>query len=99
VTASVAPDSRYRQLLLGAFAGFNALRMVSYLPMLWAIHASGQSSQHSLWTWFIWLGSNLATGLWHLERQDRRFDATSAVLLTNAFMCAVTVVLIAVFRW
>jgi hypothetical protein len=91
-------EPRYQRGLFGAFALFNALRVVSYFPTFWAIHASGDSSQHSLWTWFIWSGSNLLTGLWHLERQQRRLDCTAAVLLVNAAMCAAAFVLVAAYR-
>jgi hypothetical protein len=99
MSISAAVASPYQRLLLGAFALFNALRVVSYVPTLWAIHASGDSSQHSLWTWFIWFGSNLATGLWHCDRNGRRLDVTAVVLLTNAAMCAASIVLIVAYRW
>ena len=33
--------------------------MAAYLPTIWAIHRSADSSQHSLWTWCTWLGANL----------------------------------------
>jgi len=89
----------YPRLLFGAFALANTVRVLSYLPMLWAIHASGDSSQHSLWTWCTWFGSNLATGLWQLERNGRRLDSTAAVLLMNATMCAASIALIVAYRW
>jgi hypothetical protein len=98
VSAAAAAASPYQRLLLGAFALFNALRVVSYLPTFWAIHASGDSAQHSLWTWVVWFGSNLATSLWHCERNGRRWDMTATVLLTNAAMCAVAIVLICAYR-
>jgi hypothetical protein len=99
MSISAAVASPYQRLLLGAFALFNAMRVVSYLPTFWAIHASGDSSQHSLWTWFVWFGSNLATGLWQREHSRRRMTGTVAVLLTNAAMCAAAIVMIAAYRW
>jgi hypothetical protein len=99
MSSAAVTASPYQRLLLGAFALFNALRVVSYLPTFWAIHTSGDSAQHSLWTWFVWFGSNLATGLWQCERNGRRPDGTAIVLLTNATMCAAAMVLIGAYRW
>jgi hypothetical protein len=99
MSACVAPLPLYPRPLFGAFALTNAIRVLSYLPTLWAIHASGDSSQHSLWTWCAWFGSNLATGLWQVERNARRLDATAAVLLMNATMCATAIALIVAYRW
>lgn len=91
--------SPYRRRLLVAFATFNVLRVVSYLPTLWAIHASGDSSQHSMWTWFIWCGSNLLTGLWLCECNGGRPDRAAAVLLVNAALCAASLLMVAWYRW
>jgi hypothetical protein len=90
--------SAYGQCLLGAFALLNALRIVSYLPTFWAIQASGDSSQHSLWTWSVWAASNLVTGLWHLECRGRAWDITALVLMVNAALCGGVMVLVAVHR-
>jgi hypothetical protein len=98
VSAAVRPVPRYQRGLFIAFALFNLLRVISYLPTFWAIHASGDSSQHSLWTWLTWCGSNLLTGLWHLECHQRRLDCTAVVLFVNAAMCAAAVVLVATYR-
>jgi hypothetical protein len=54
----------YRLLLTWAFTLFSSLPAVSYLPTLWAIRSSGNSSQHSLWTWGIWLGANMTMASW-----------------------------------
>jgi hypothetical protein len=56
--ADDAAGTRYQRWLFSAFALFNALRVVSYFPTFWAIHASGDSSQHSLMTWFVWSGKS-----------------------------------------
>ena len=80
-----------------AFSLFSSLRIVAYLPMLWAIAMSSDSSQHSLLTWLLWLGSNLSTALW---LHDRGTGVRGAVLvsLSNTVMCAVAVTLILALR-
>ena len=85
--------------LLGlAFALFGTLRLVSYLPTLLAIHASGDSSQHSLWTWGIWLGSNFTMAAWLYEANGQRMDRAIGLSLCNAAMCAAAVALILFYR-
>ena len=88
----------YLALLTWAFTLFNSVRVFSYLPTLWAIHASGDSSQHSLWTWGTWLGANLTMAGWLYEHNGQRFNRAVVVNLVNAAMCAATVLLIARFR-
>lgn len=83
--------SRRFMVLAWAFALFNAARLFGYLPTLWAIHVSGDSSQHSLWTWATWLGANLTMACWVTERNGR-FDAAAAVSAGNATMCLAIVV-------
>ena len=90
---------RYLQLLTWAFTLFNSARLVSYLPTLWAIGTSGDSSQHSLWTWGIWFGSNLTMALWLHEQHGRRWTRVAVVNVVNAAMCAATLTLIAVYRF
>lgn len=90
--------SGYLLLLSWAFALFNTLRMVAYLPTLAAIQASGDSSQHSLWTWGTWLGANLTMAAWLYEQAGRRANRAAAVNLGNALMCSAAVVLIAWYR-
>jgi hypothetical protein len=46
-----------------ARAGVRAVTQ-AYLPTLWAIHVSGDSSQHSLWTWATWFGANVTMAAW-----------------------------------
>ena len=48
----------YLAALTWALTLFNTLRAVAYLPTMWAVYASGDSSQHSLWTWCTWPGAN-----------------------------------------
>ena len=99
-TPAAAPVLRQRYLtVLGwAFTLFNSVRMAAYLPTAWAIHASGDSGQHSLWTWFTWFGANLTMALWLRERNGGRLDRAAAVSLGNATMCALTLALILWYR-
>ncbi len=90
--------STYLAALTWAFTLFNSLRVVSYLPTMWAIQASGDSSQHSLWTWGTWLGANVTMTAWLYEQNGQRLDRAVIVNFGNATMCAVTVVLIAAHR-
>lgn len=101
--AGAAPEPghwhrRYVAVLGWAFALFGSVRLLAYLPTLWAIASSGDSSQHSLWTWCTWFGSNLTMALWLAERNGGRFCRAAAVSLGNATMCGVAVALIAWFR-
>jgi hypothetical protein len=88
----------YLLLLTWAFTTFNAVRMLSYLPTLWAIHASGDSSQHSLWTWITWLGANATMAVWLYEQNGRQIHRAVLVNACNALMCLATVVLITAHR-
>jgi len=84
--------------LLWSFTAFNLLRLVTYLPTLWAIHASARSDQHSLLTWIGWALSNLTMALWLYERSQHRIDAAVAINIGNAAMCGATALLIAWYR-
>lgn len=96
--APCARSSMYIRLLGMAFALFFTLRVVSYLPTLLAIHASGDSNQHSLWTWGTWLGSNFTMAAWLYEESGRRLNRVVGLNLCNAAMCAATVGLIVFYR-
>ncbi len=89
---------RYISALGLAFTFFSSVRLVSYLPALWAIWSSGESSQHSLWTWGTWFGSNLTMAMWLYEQNGQRLSRAVVVNGVNATMCAVTFALILVFR-
>lgn len=88
----------YLTTLTWAFTLFNTLRAVAYLPTMWAIYSSGDSSQHSLWTWFTWLGANATMAAWLYEQNGQRMSRAVAVNVGNAAMCAVTVTLIVLHR-
>lgn len=89
----------YLELLTWAFTLFNSVRVLAYLPTMWAIHASGDSSQHSLWTWCTWLGANATMAAWLHEHNGRRMNRAVWVNCGNAAMCACTTLLIVAYRW
>jgi hypothetical protein len=91
--------ARYLQLLTWCFTFFSTVRVLSYLPTLWAIHTSGQSEQHSLLTWCTWLGANLTMAGWLHEHNGQRANGAVLVNLANAAMCALTAGLIAWYRF
>jgi hypothetical protein len=88
----------YLTLLTWSFTFFSSARILAYLPTLWAIHTSGDASQHSLWTWLTWLGSNLTMAAWLYEQAGQRLGRAVLVNLCNAFMCAAVVAVIAMYR-
>jgi hypothetical protein len=100
--AATAQPGAWRQnylTLLGwAFTFFNTVRAVAYLPTIWTLWHSGDSSQHSLWTWCTWFGANLTMALWLRERNGGHFCRAAAVNLGNATMCGMTVAMIVWFR-
>lgn len=91
--------TRSLSLLSGAFALFNGLRIVAYLPTLAAIQVSGQADQHSLFTWLTFLGANLTMALWLHDQNGRRMNRAVAVNAFNALMCGAIAASIAWLRW
>ena len=90
--------SLYLKALTWAFTLFNSVRMLAYLPTTWAIITSGDSSQHSLWTWCTWLGANLTMAAWLYEHNGRRANKAVTVNAGNATMCLITVAVIVFHR-
>ncbi len=88
----------YRACLAWAFTAFNTTRVLTFLPLLWAIHEAGDSSQHSLLTWITWLGANLTTVLWLYECGGRRIDRVLLFSLGNAGMCALGIAVVIWYR-
>ena len=84
--------------LTWAFTLFSSVRVLSYLPTMVAIARSGDSSQHSLWTWCLWLGANVTMAAWLFETQGRRADRAVLVNACNAAMCLATATLIVAYR-
>ena len=89
----------YLTLLTWAFTLFSTVRVFAYLPTLWAIHDSGESTQHSLWTWLIWAGANSTMAAWLYEQAQQRFTSACAVNIANATMCTATLLLIVAYRF
>ena len=100
--AKARPRLRSRALYLRgltwAFTLFNAVRVLAYAPTIWAIHASGDSSQHSLWTWITWAGANATMAAWLYEHNGQCMNRAIAVNLGNAAMCLGTVGVIVAHR-
>jgi hypothetical protein len=104
--ADPAPGNAARQprpalhlrLLTWIFVGFNSTRLLTYLPTIWAIHASGDSSQHSLLTWLAWVGANASMAAWLYENNGRRLDKAIALNLGNALLCLATTLVICAYR-
>ena len=94
-----ATPKRYLSLLSGSFALFNSLRIVAYLPTLFAIQSSGHADQHSLFTWLTFLGANLTMALWLHEQNGGRMNRAVAVNAFNALMCGAIAASIAWLRW
>jgi hypothetical protein len=90
--------SHYLTVLNWTFTAFNSIRILTYVPSIWAIVASGQSRQHSLLTWLSWLGANASMALWLYENNGRRCNKVIAASVGNAFMCAATCVVIVAYR-
>lgn len=91
-------DSRYARAVECLFLLFSATRWLTYLPTLWAIHASGDSSQHSLWTWATWMGSNLTMAAWLHQHHGAAASRAIVASAGNALMCGATLALIAWYR-
>jgi hypothetical protein len=90
--------THYLTGLTWAFTLLNSARVLSYLPTLWALTQSGDSSQHSLWTWGMWTCANVTMAAWLYEHQGQRWNRAVAVNLVNASMCASTFAVIAALR-
>lgn len=89
----------YLKMLTVAFTLFSSVRVVAYLPTIWAICQTGDSSQHSLWTWITWAGANVTMAAWLYEQDGQRMNRAIAVNLCNAAMCLGTTALIVFHRW
>lgn len=94
VGARVSGTRPYITILGWLVAALGSVRLLSYLPTILAIHASGDSSQHSLWTWVLWSGSNLTMAAWLYEQGGQRLNRAVAVNIGNALMCLGTTAVI-----
>lgn len=89
----------YVAVLGWAFAFFSTVRVLAYLPTVWAIVQSGDSSQHSVWTWFTWAGANATMAAWLYETQQQQLSRAAMVSACNAAMCVLTLVTILAYRF
>ena len=88
----------YLRVLAWAFALFSTVRLAAYLPTVWAILQTGDSAQHSLWTWVTWTGANATMAAWLYEHNGQRLDKAIAVNIGNSAMCLITTAVIIWFR-
>lgn len=98
VTRPLVDRRLYLRFLTWAFTLFNSVRVLAYAPTMWAIHTSGDASQHSLWTWITWAGANATMSAWLYEQNNQCMNRAIAVNLGNAAMCLGTVALIVFYR-
>lgn len=99
VTCAGSGTHRHGWVLLAwAFAFFNTVRVLGYLPTMWAVHVQADSSQHSLISWLSWMGANATMAAWIHQNNGHRFDTIVFFNVCNAVMCLVTAVLIAAYR-
>lgn len=98
ITALPQSSTTYVLVLTWLFTLFNSVRVLAYLPTLWAIFTSGDSSQHSLLTWATWVGANATMAAWLYEHNGRCLNRAIAVNICNMLMCLTTSVLIVVYR-
>ena len=96
--ASSTAHALYLRCLTWAFTLFSSLRIVAYVPTIVAICSSGDSSQHSLWTWGSFMMSNLTMAGWLYEHSQQRLNRAIVVNLGNSAMCLAIVLLIVWFR-
>lgn len=89
---------RYLRLLTWSFAVFNTVRVAAYLPTIWAAHQSGESNQHSMWTWLTFFSANLTTAAWLYEKDGQRQGRVVIVSACNAAMCLAVSMLIVWYR-
>jgi hypothetical protein len=93
-----ATRAAYLKTLAFAFALFNSVRVVAYLPTIWAIQQTGDASQHSIWTWLTWAGANATMAAWLYEENGQRANRAVIVSSCNASMCIATTALIVFYR-
>jgi hypothetical protein len=90
VSAAPVPTpsrAKYLAILATLFAFFNTARIVAYVPTILAVAASGDSSQHSIWTWLTFLGGNATMAVWLWEQNGRRANRAIVASTCNALMC------------
>jgi hypothetical protein len=91
-------QSFYLSVLTWSFTLFNLGRTIAYVPTMWAVLISGDSTQHSLLTWCTWVGANITMTCWLFEQAGRRVDRAVLLNLCNTTMCMATLVIIGAQR-
>jgi uncharacterized protein with PQ loop repeat len=83
------------QIVIGAYATVNSLRVFSYLPQIASVtRARGRAEAISLLTWTLWTISNITTAIYGaLIVHD---ELLTAIFAANAGCC---VAVIAVVLW
>lgn len=97
-TGSSTSRKVYLRLLAVAFTLFSSVRLLTYIPTIWAIHVSQSSDQHSLFTWLSWVGANGTMAAWAHESNGQRLDPVCVVNIGNAVMCLATCIAIVHYR-
>jgi hypothetical protein len=92
------PVPAFTSVVKLTFNAFSALRVVAYLPTAWAIAASADSAQHSLFTWCVFAGANATLAARLYVEQGRRMGACATVSTINALMCLLIAGLIGWYR-
>jgi len=88
-----------RQSVLNwAFNFFNSVRVLAYLPTMHAIVSQRDSSQHSIWTWLVWIGANATMAAWVYEHNGHRCDKAVLASVANALVCVLTLGVIVSYR-
>jgi hypothetical protein len=90
--------SRYLATLGALFTLFSSARVLAYLPTIGAVMSTGDSSQHSLWTWFTFFGFNVSMAVWLWENNGRRCNGAIVASSSNALMCLTIIAVIAGMR-
>jgi hypothetical protein len=93
------PRAVYLSVLTWSFTLFNSIRVLAYLPTVLAIVQSGNSDQHSVWTWCCWVGANATMAGWLYEHNGQKINRAALVNMGNAVMCSVTLALIVIHRF
>jgi hypothetical protein len=102
ISPRVPPFGSWRQRYLAAldwsFAVFSTMRLLSYMPTMWVIYRSGNSSQHALLTWLVWTAANSVMAASLYERSHRHWNKLIIVTAANAVQCLAMTFLVAWYR-
>ena len=88
----------YLRGLTIAFTFFSSVRILTYVPTIWAIQISQSSDQYSLLTWVSWVGANGTMAAWVYESNGQKLDPVCLVNIGNALMCLATCIAIVYYR-